>query len=51
MYLSHRSPEFLDILACTVQRCRLAMGIPEQYEVLLALLKFEWVNCRHFDQP
>jgi phosphoserine aminotransferase len=34
MYLSHRSPEFLDILASAVQRCRLAMGIPEQYEIL-----------------
>jgi len=34
MYLSHRSPEFLDILASTVQHCRIAMGIPEQYEIL-----------------
>lgn len=34
MYLSHRSPEFLDILASTVQHCRTAMGIPEQYEIL-----------------
>lgn len=34
MYLSHRSPEFLDILASVVQRCRLAMDIPEQYEIL-----------------
>jgi phosphoserine aminotransferase len=34
MYLSHRSPEFLDILANTVRHCRLAMAIPEQYEIL-----------------
>ena len=34
MYLSHRSPEFLDILASVVQRCRTAMSIPEQYEIL-----------------
>jgi phosphoserine aminotransferase len=34
MYLSHRSPEFLDILASTVRNCRAAMEIPEQYEVL-----------------
>ena len=34
MYLSHRSLEFLDILASTVQHCRVAMDIPEQYEVL-----------------
>lgn len=34
MYLSHRSPEFLDILASVVQRCRKAMAIPEQYEIL-----------------
>jgi phosphoserine aminotransferase len=34
MYLSHRSPEFLDILASTVQRCRVAMDIPDQYEIL-----------------
>jgi phosphoserine aminotransferase len=34
MYLSHRSPEFLDILASVVQRCRIAMDIPEQYEIL-----------------
>jgi len=34
MYLSHRSPEFLDILASTVRRCRVAMDIPEQYEIL-----------------
>jgi phosphoserine aminotransferase len=34
MYLSHRSPDFLDILANVVQRCRMAMDIPEQYEIL-----------------
>jgi phosphoserine aminotransferase len=34
MYLSHRSPDFLDILANVVQRCRIAMDIPEQYEIL-----------------
>lgn len=34
MYLSHRSPEFLEILASVVQRCRAAMEIPEQYEIL-----------------
>jgi phosphoserine aminotransferase len=34
MYLSHRSPEFLDILASTVRHCRAAMEIPEQYEIL-----------------
>jgi phosphoserine aminotransferase len=34
MYLSHRSPEFLAILADTVQHCRAAMNIPEQYEIL-----------------
>jgi phosphoserine aminotransferase len=34
MYLSHRSPEFLDILANTVRHCREAMAIPEQYEIL-----------------
>jgi phosphoserine aminotransferase len=34
MYLSHRSPEFLDILASVLQRCRIAMEIPEQYEIL-----------------
>jgi phosphoserine aminotransferase len=34
MYLSHRSPEFLEILASTVQRCRAAMDIPQQYEIL-----------------
>ena len=34
MYLSHRSPEFLDILASVVQSCRIAMDIPEQYEIL-----------------
>ena len=34
MYLSHRSPEFLDILASVLQRCRMAMDIPEQYEIL-----------------
>lgn len=34
MYLSHRSPEFMDILASAVQRCREAMDIPEQYEIL-----------------
>lgn len=34
MYLSHRSPEFLDILATAVQRCRTAMDIPDQYEIL-----------------
>ena len=34
MYLSHRSPEFLEILASVVQRCRTAMQIPEQYEIL-----------------
>lgn len=34
MYLSHRSPEFLDILTSVVQRCRWAMDIPEQYEIL-----------------
>lgn len=34
MYLSHRSPEFLDILANTVRRCREAMDIPEHYEIL-----------------
>lgn len=35
MYLSHRSPEFLEILVSVVQRCRAAMEIPEQYEILL----------------
>lgn len=34
MYLSHRSPEFVEILGSTVQRCRLAMDIPEHYEIL-----------------
>jgi phosphoserine aminotransferase len=34
MYLSHRSPEFLEILSSTVQNCRVAMDIPEQYEIL-----------------
>lgn len=34
MYLSHRSPEFVDILDSAVQRCREMMGIPEQYEIL-----------------
>jgi phosphoserine aminotransferase len=34
MYLSHRSPEFLEILSTTVQHCRVAMDIPEQYEIL-----------------
>ena len=34
MYLSHRSPEFLDILASAVQRCRTAMDIPDRYEIL-----------------
>jgi phosphoserine aminotransferase len=34
MYLSHRSPEFLDILSNTVKHCRVAMDIPEQYEIL-----------------
>jgi phosphoserine aminotransferase len=34
MYLSHRSPEFLEILSTTVQHCRIAMDIPEQYEIL-----------------
>lgn len=34
MYLSHRSPEFLEILASAVQRCRVAMDIPEQYEIV-----------------
>ncbi len=34
MYLSHRSPEFLNILASAVQRCRAAMDIPEQYEIV-----------------
>lgn len=34
MYLSHRSPEFVDILDSAVQRCREVMGIPEQYEIL-----------------
>jgi phosphoserine aminotransferase len=34
MYLSHRSPEFLDILTSAVQRCRVAMDIPEQYEIV-----------------
>lgn len=34
MYLSHRSPEFLEILATAVQRCRVAMDIPDQYAIL-----------------
>ncbi|MDI9335303.1 MAG: 3-phosphoserine/phosphohydroxythreonine transaminase [Cytophagales bacterium] len=34
MYLSHRSPEFLDILTSVVERCRMAMDIPKQYEIL-----------------
>jgi phosphoserine aminotransferase len=34
MYLSHRFPEFLDILASSVRHCREAMAIPEQYEIL-----------------
>lgn len=34
MYLSHRSPEFLNILASAVQRCRAAMDIPQQYEIV-----------------
>ncbi len=34
MYLSHRSLEFLDILTSVVQHCRVAMDIPEEYEIL-----------------
>lgn len=34
MYLSHRSPEFMEILASAIQHCRVAMEIPEQYEIL-----------------
>jgi len=34
MYLSHRSPEFLDILHSAVQRCRIAMDIPTAYEIV-----------------
>ena len=34
MYLSHRSPEFLDILHSAVQRCRIAMDIPNAYEIV-----------------
>lgn len=34
MYLSHRSPEFIDILSSAVQRCREVMDIPDQYEIL-----------------
>ena len=34
MYLSHRSPEFLDILHSAVQRCRIAMDIPNEYEIV-----------------
>lgn len=34
MYLSHRSLEFVDILQTAVDRCRVAMAIPEQYEIL-----------------
>ncbi len=34
MYLSHRSLEFVDILQSAVDRCRVAMAIPDQYEIL-----------------
>ena len=34
MYLSHRSPEFADILIGTNQLCRNAMRIPDNYEIL-----------------
>lgn len=34
MYLSHRSPEFINILSSAVQRCREVMDIPDQYEIL-----------------
>ena len=34
MYLSHRSPQFLDILANTNKLCREAMAIPDNYQVL-----------------
>jgi phosphoserine aminotransferase len=34
MYLSHRSPEFLEILHSAVQRCRIAMDIPKEYEIV-----------------
>lgn len=34
MYLSHRSPEFVDILHNTVKQFRIAMDIPDQYEIL-----------------
>jgi phosphoserine aminotransferase len=34
MYLSHRSPEFVDILAETVRLSREAMKIPDNYEIL-----------------
>jgi len=34
MYLSHRSPEFTDILTSTMHLCRNAMQIPDNYEIL-----------------
>jgi phosphoserine aminotransferase len=34
MYLSHRSPEFVDILTNTKELCRKAMMIPDNYEIL-----------------
>jgi len=34
MYLSHRSPEFIDILNSTLHSCRNAMQIPDNYEIL-----------------
>ena len=34
MYLSHRSPEFVEILTATNQLCRNAMRIPDNYEIL-----------------
>lgn len=34
MYLSHRSPEFVEILHNTVNQYRIAMDIPDQYEIL-----------------
>jgi len=34
MYLSHRSPEFVDILTKTNDFCRQAMEIPDNYEIL-----------------
>ncbi len=34
MYLSHRSPEFVEILTATNELCRNAMRIPENYEIL-----------------